>query len=128
VAPELHTLVYDNSAHTIVERDYTDKLPSDVNTDPAYSGTPKSKTLLTDVAAVAGTPVFTYYTFDGTQVAAPVTGDALGTIASVRVTFRTLPGKFNASNPTPRGSVVFQNRVTVREVDPNVPNPQPECD
>lgn len=127
-APQLHTLVYDAAKHAIIERDYTDKLPADVQQDPAYAGAPTTRTVLTDVVPVTGTPVFTYYTFAGATVPAPVTGDALGTIASVQVTYRALPGHYSAANPNPRGSVVFQNRVTVREVDPNVSDPEPECD
>jgi type II secretory pathway component PulJ len=126
-APELHTLTYDAGTHRIVERDYTDTLPADVTQDPAYLGAPKTRTLISDVSAVAGTPVFKYFTFAGAQVPTPVTGDALATIASVQVTFRALPTRFNPKDPTPRGNVVFQNRVTVREVDPNVPDPEPEC-
>jgi prepilin-type N-terminal cleavage/methylation domain-containing protein len=128
VAPQLHTIAYDNVAHSIMERDYSDKLPADVTLDPAYAGTPTTRTLLSDVAAVNGVPVFTYYRFDGTPVATPVAAADLGDIASVRITFRSLPTRFDPANPAPRGSVVFQNRVTVREVDPNVSDPQPECD
>ena len=75
----------------------------------------------------ASTPVFRYYTFGSTTpMASPVTGDALGTIAAVQVSFKALPSR--ATDPNTLGNVVFQDRITVREVDPNASNPEPDCE
>ena len=124
-APELHTLTFDATNRRIVESDYADTLPSDPTKDPAYKTLTRTRTLLSDVVQSGSTPVFTYYTFAGTPLTAPVTGAALGTIASIQVSFRALPSR--ATDPNTRGSVLFQDRVSVREVDPNSPDPEPEC-
>lgn len=112
----------------IVEQDYTGTLGANAATDPAYYTTPyRTRTLLTDVVPVSpGAPIFSYYPYNATTpLATPVTGPALGSIASIQIAYRTLPSR--STTITARGNVVFQDLVTVREVDPNATNPAPQC-
>ena len=124
-AAEMHTLAFDSTKHQIVERDYTATQPTDPSVDPTYSATPaRTRTLLSDVYQVNATPVFQYYNFAGAQLAAPVTGANLGSIAAIQITFDAVPPRGRVGD---RGSVVFQDRISVREVDPNAADPEPEC-
>jgi type II secretory pathway component PulJ len=124
-APELHTLSFDAANRRIVESDYADTLPADPTKSPAYATVTRKRTLLSDVVQNGATPVFTYYTFGGTQLASPVPAADLDTIASIQVSFKALPT--GITDPNTRGSVTFQDRVTVREVDPNSTDPEPDC-
>jgi prepilin-type N-terminal cleavage/methylation domain-containing protein len=129
---ELHTLAYVPYASaptkgSIVERDYSGTLNSNPAIDPSYGTTPyATRTLLADVAPVDGkTPIFSYYDFSGNKLATPVTGAPLGSIARIQVAYRSLPSRGSA---TDRGAVVFQDQVSVREVDPNATDPEPDCE
>jgi prepilin-type N-terminal cleavage/methylation domain-containing protein len=130
---DMHTIRYvpptaPAVAGTIVEQDYTGTLGANASIDPTYSATPyRTRTLLTDVVPVSpGAPIFRYYLYNSTTpLATPVTGSALGSIASIQIAYRALPSR--STTTTARGNVVFQDLVTVREVDPNATNPAPQC-
>jgi prepilin-type N-terminal cleavage/methylation domain-containing protein len=126
VAPELHTLAYDATNKRIVETDRTAKFGADPTVDPKYTATPKTRVLLTDVRQIPGTPatpIFTYYMVNGTQITNPAA--ALDDIAAIQIAFRVTPTRARASDPDPRGSVDFTDKIFVRTFDPNATNPSP---
>jgi hypothetical protein len=121
--PDLHTLTYvpptpPDRTGTIVERDYAGTASKVAGQDPTYT-TPafSTRTLATGVLPVSGTPVFQYYAYNAaTRLATPVTGAAaLSTIARIRVTFRAMASR----DASQTGSVVIQDDVVVRGLDPN---------
>jgi hypothetical protein len=129
IAPQLHTLTYDAANLRIVESDWTAKVSANPSlVDPTYSGTPTTRVLLTDVRPIPGVPMFSYYDFGSTTaLAVPVAAADLGDISRVAVNFRVTPSGASAANPDPRGSLDFQDQVTVRNVDPNSDDPHPQC-
>jgi type II secretory pathway pseudopilin PulG len=121
--PDLHTLSYvaptgTQRSGSIVERDYAGTAGKTVAQDPTYATVPFStSTLATNVIPVDGVPVLRYFAYNSTTpLKTPVTGAAaLATIARVRVTFRAMPGRDTSRT----GSVVIQDDVVVRGLDPN---------
>jgi prepilin-type N-terminal cleavage/methylation domain-containing protein len=125
IAPDLHTVSFDAANRQIVESDIVGGKNANPVVDLPYTGTPVKKTLLTDVVALPdGTPVFRYYAFDGTALPSPVTAANLKKIAQIKIAFMALPSR---GKPTDRGTVVFQDQIFVRAVDPNVAIPNPTC-
>jgi prepilin-type N-terminal cleavage/methylation domain-containing protein len=129
VAPQLHTLAYQGApSYRIVESDWTAKAPTSPSVDPTYTGSPTTRVLLTDVLPIGTTPVFSYYDALGNPLTGSLSGPTLAKVARIDVAFRSTPsGAAKTGNPDPRGSVDFQDRVTVRLVDPNADNPHPQC-
>jgi prepilin-type N-terminal cleavage/methylation domain-containing protein len=124
-APDLHTLSFDAANQQILETDIVGGKNANPVTDLPYSGTPVKKPLLTDVVGLAdGTPVFRYYAYDGTALTPPISAANLKKIAQIKVAFMALPSR---AKPNARGSVVFQDQIFVRDVDPNVAIPNPTC-
>ena len=135
---DLHTIAYDATKNQIVERDYTGTLSPTPGVDPTYNAAPyRTRTLLTDVVPVDNTPIFRYYGFGATTpFATPVAASNLGLISGIQIAFKTLPTntaavwrRDTAAQRTAgfRNSVVYQDLVTVREVDPNAATPMPRC-
>jgi prepilin-type N-terminal cleavage/methylation domain-containing protein len=125
LAPDLHTLSFDAANKRIVESDIVGGKNATPITDLPYTGTPVKKTLLTDVVGLLdGTPVFRYYAYDGTAFTPPISAANLKKIAQIKIAFMALPTR---AKPNARGSVVFQDQVFVRDVDPNVAIPNPTC-
>jgi len=125
LAPDLHTLSFDAANKRIVESDIAGGKNLNPVTDLPYNGTPASKTILTDVVAPPdGTPVFRYYAYDGTAIPLPISAANLKKIAQIKIAFMALPSRGKA---TDRGTVLFQDQIFVRDVDPNVAIPNPTC-
>jgi Tfp pilus assembly protein PilW len=132
--PELHKLVYDPTAKTISETYYP--VTSVLTSPPTVSTTASraTRTLLTNVVPVSGTPIFTYYTYDptatqgtGSFVALTAGSAGLSTVdqakvVKVAISFLTRPTGINISDPH---STTFQDDVFWRAVDPESPNAQP---
>jgi Tfp pilus assembly protein PilW len=141
VPVDMHTIAFDAANSRIVERDYTGTNGANSSIDPTYNAAPyRTTTLLSDVVPVdATTPVFRYFQYGATTpLTTPVVAPSLGTIASIQINYRVLPSKtaaqyLNAGTSAQqrasllRQSVVFQDLVTVREVDPNAATPSPQC-
>jgi Prokaryotic N-terminal methylation motif len=128
MAPQLHTLAYDAANYRIVETDWTAKASANPNADPTYSGTPTTRVLLTDARPIPGVPMFSYYAFGTTApMTLPLDASELADIARIGVNFRATPSNAPKTDPDPRGSIDFQDRVTVRLVDPNSDDPHPQC-
>jgi prepilin-type N-terminal cleavage/methylation domain-containing protein len=129
VAPQLHTLAYQGAPnYRIVETDWTATAPSNPRVNPTYSGTPMTRVLLTDVLPIGTTPVFSYYDALGNALTGTLSAATAGKVARIDVAFRATPsGAAKTGNADPRGSVDFQDRVTVRLVDPNADTPHPQC-
>jgi type II secretory pathway pseudopilin PulG len=128
MAPQLHTLAYDAANYRVVETDWTAKASANPSVDPTYSGTPTTRVVLTDARPIPGVPMFSYYAFGTTTpMTLPLDASELADIARIDVNFRATPSNAPKTDPDPRGSIDFQNRITVRSVDPNSDNPHPEC-
>jgi prepilin-type N-terminal cleavage/methylation domain-containing protein len=124
-APDLHTLSFDAANKKIVETDIVGGKNANPIADLPYTGAPVTKTLLTDVVGLTGgTPVFRYYAYDGTAFTPPISAANLKKIAQIKIAFMALPSRGKA---TDRGTVVFQDQIFVRDVDPNVAIPNPTC-
>jgi prepilin-type N-terminal cleavage/methylation domain-containing protein len=125
LAPDLHTITFDPVKKQIVESVYKGAKNPTPAVDLPYNGTPVKKVLLTDVVGLAdGTPVFRYYAYDGTVLPSPVSAANLKKLAQVKIAFKALPSRGKSTDP---GTVVFQDQIFVRDVDPNVAIPNPVC-
>ena len=124
-APDLHTISFDAANKQFAESDIIGGKNATPLKDLPYDGTPVKKILLSDVVALTdGTPVFRYYAYDGTQITPPVSAANLKKIAQIKIAFMVLPSRGKA---TDKGTVIFQDQIFVRDVDPNVAIPNPTC-
>lgn len=78
-----------------------------------FTGTPAERVLLEDVTTAASTPFLRYYSFDGTQLTAPLSTDttsnplpanSIAKPVRVDVGFRTLPSRPSAATGVPSGT------------------------
>jgi prepilin-type N-terminal cleavage/methylation domain-containing protein len=125
LAPDLHTISFDAANKRIVESVYKGAKNANPAVDLPYGGVPAKTTILSDVVGLDdGTPVFRYYAYDGTALPSPVSAANLKKIAQIKIAFEALPSR---GKTTDRGTVVFQDQIFVRDVDPNVAIPNPVC-
>ena len=130
--PELHTITYDPTLRTIVERDFV----ASSGTPPAvtYPTTPtRTRTLAENVVLQGSTPLFRFYAYNApspgvtprpdTLLTTPLSATNLGLVARIEISFRTLIPRATSN----RGSIVLQDQVYVRAADPNDPAPTPTC-
>lgn len=126
--PQKRTLTY--SAGTIVERLY----PMTGGTLPnvTFAATPsRTRTLITNIAPVSGTPVFRYYKFTLTDpitpsvlMTTPLSAADLANTVRIAVSFVAQPLQGTANNSV---STTFENYVYVRTSDPTDPQRSPAC-
>jgi prepilin-type N-terminal cleavage/methylation domain-containing protein len=131
--PQRRTITFNATTRRITEDIYT---PTGSAGNYVFPSTPTvSRTLLTDVVQDGSTPVFRYYpvdtapdddTQDPAALAAttPLATTALEDVVRIVVTYKVFPaGSTDASGRT----VVMQDEVYRRAVDPNAADPTPEC-
>jgi type II secretory pathway pseudopilin PulG len=137
-APKLHTLAFNSTTGAITDT-ATLGTASGTTLTPTYKyvATPASTILLSNVAAYPATtsPVFTYYAYD-TTVTPPVLSTTpmtvagggltlaqLNSVAMIAIAFRANPIR----SVTKRGSSVLQDRVFLRDVDPDGNTVNQQC-
>jgi prepilin-type N-terminal cleavage/methylation domain-containing protein len=131
--PELRSLIYDETARTVIEEvrvATSGTVPNLVYPTTATS----SKVIATDVVRDAATPMFRFYAFTApaagvvatptSELTSPLSAANIKTVAKVGITFRTVP---LGGNTTTRITSVFTDDVYVRAADPNDPAPIPTC-
>jgi type II secretory pathway pseudopilin PulG len=129
--PQRRTITFDPSARTIVEQIYT---PTGTAGNYVFPTTPTlTRTLLTDVGQDGTTPVFSFFSFDGSAPPQPVTpvSAASGIAAAdlddvVRTVIRFKTTRAGGTSSS-TGSTVLTNEVYRTAVDPNAATPTPEC-
>ena len=128
--PELHTITYDPTARTLIERDYVGTGTAPGITYPTTAS--RVKTLAENVVPYAAIPIFRYFAYNAatpprpaTVLTTPLSTTSLGLVARIELSFRTLPPK--AVSTAARGSIVLQDEVYIRAADPNDPAPTPTC-
>jgi prepilin-type N-terminal cleavage/methylation domain-containing protein len=131
--PQRRTITFNSTARTITEDIYT---PTGSAGSYVFPTAPtRTRTLLTDVGQDGTTPVFRYYPFDTTPdddtqspaafaASSGVAAGSLDDVARVVVTYRVFPAGSGAANGR---SVVMQDEVFRRAIDPNATDPTPEC-
>jgi type II secretory pathway pseudopilin PulG len=130
--PQRRTITFNPVQRTIVENIYT---PTGGVGSYVFSGTPTTtRTLLTDVVRDGTTPVFRYYPLDTTpddalspaalSATSGLSTAALDDVVRIVVLFKVFPA---GSTDTSGRTVVLQDEVYRRAVDPNVTDPTPEC-
>jgi hypothetical protein len=126
--PELHTITFDPTARTLVERDFVGSGTAPSVTYPSTAT--RTKVLAENVVQEGSTPVFRYYAYNSatpprpdTALTTPLSAANLGLVARIELSYRTLPPR----STTTRGSIVLQDQVYVRAADPNDPAPTPTC-
>jgi prepilin-type N-terminal cleavage/methylation domain-containing protein len=131
--PQRRTISFNATPRTITESIYT---PTGSAGSYVFPTTPTiTRTLLTDVTQDGSTPVFRYYPVDTTPdddtqspaALAASTGllaTVLDDVARIVITYKVFPaGSTDATGRT----VVLQDEVFRRAIDPNASNPTPEC-
>lgn len=126
--PQRRTLTY--SGNSIVERLY----PSTGGTLPnlTWSSTPsRTRTIITNIVPVSGTPVFRYYKFTQTDpitpsvlMTTPLSAADLANSVRIAASFVVQPTRGAQNNAV---STTFENYVYVRTSDPNDPERSPAC-
>jgi prepilin-type N-terminal cleavage/methylation domain-containing protein len=132
--PQRRTITFDSATRRITESIFT---PTGSAGSYVFPSAPTStRTLLTDVTQDGTTPIFRYYPVDttpdddSTSPAAFVgsgTGVAPGSlddVVRVVITYRVFP---TGSTDTTGRTVVLQDEVYRRAVDPNAADPTPGC-
>jgi prepilin-type N-terminal cleavage/methylation domain-containing protein len=131
--PQRRTITFNPTARTITESIYT---PTGSAGSYVFPTSPTAtRTLLTDVAQDGTTPVFQYYPVDTTPdddsqnpaafaAATGVTAASLDDIARIVIRYRVFPAGSTAVNGR---SVVLQDEVYRRAIDPNATDPTPGC-
>jgi prepilin-type N-terminal cleavage/methylation domain-containing protein len=131
--PQRRTITFDPTARRLTESIYT---PTGSAGSYVFPTTPTAtRTLLTDVVRDGTTPIFRYYPPDTTPdndavspaalpAASALTAAQLDDVVRIVVVFRVLPA---GSTDTTGRTVVMQDEVYRRAVDPNAPDPTPEC-
>jgi prepilin-type N-terminal cleavage/methylation domain-containing protein len=131
--PQRRTITFDPTTRRITESIYN---PIGSAGSYVFPTTPTAtRTLLTDVAQDGTTPVFRYYPVDTTPdndaqspaalaATSGLAATALDDVARIVVAFRVFPAGSTAANGR---SVVMQDEVYRRAIDPNATDPTPEC-
>jgi prepilin-type N-terminal cleavage/methylation domain-containing protein len=131
--PQRRTITFDPTTRRITESIYT---PSGSGGSYVFPTTPTvTRTLLSDVALDGTTPVFRYYPVDTTPdndaqnpaALAATSGlapNVLDDVARIVIAFRVFPAGSTTANGR---TVVLQDEVYRRAVDPNATDPTPEC-
>jgi prepilin-type N-terminal cleavage/methylation domain-containing protein len=128
-APEMHTLVYDPDARTLVDRTFRGTRAGSTITYPAA---PDVERVLAEnvVPETPTAPIFEYYAFDSavpprptlelTSAAGLIPTDLARTVR-MQITFRVLPPQTPKDKTESRGSVLLHDDVYVRAADPDDP-------
>jgi prepilin-type N-terminal cleavage/methylation domain-containing protein len=131
--PQRRTITFDAAARKLNENIYT---PTGSAGSYVFPSTPTAtRTLLTDVVQDGTTPVFRYYPVDTTPdndaqspaaftATSGLTAAQLEDVARIVVVFKVFPA---GSSDTTGRTVVMQDEVYRRAVDPNATDPTPEC-
>jgi Tfp pilus assembly protein PilW len=119
-APEKHTIAWSATTKTLTDQSFVG-----TGTAPAivYPGTPtRSHTLLSQVDQVAGTPIFSYYTWTTSgavaptlQLQAPLSATDAAKVVRIAVQFRVTPAGKSLSGET----TTLQSEVFTRTADPD---------
>lgn len=127
--PDVRQLTYDPTAHTLVETVWAGSGSAPNTTFPS---TPtRTRTLLTNVAPLAGSPgIFTYYTYGTStpatpdvELASPLSSTDAGRVAEIGIAYLAQPTSAARSD---RG-IAFQDEVYARLADPTSPTIDPQC-
>jgi prepilin-type N-terminal cleavage/methylation domain-containing protein len=131
--PQRRTITFDAAGRRITENIYT---PTGSAGSYVFPTTPTvTRTLVTDVVQDGTTPVFRYYPVDTTPdddtqspaamaATAGLAATALSDVARIVIVFKVFPAdSTDASGRT----VVMQDEVYRRAIDPNATDPTPEC-
>jgi prepilin-type N-terminal cleavage/methylation domain-containing protein len=95
-----------------------------------FTGTARTRTIVDNIAPVAGVPLFRYYKYDPDTspnvflLAPPISADNRQVIVQIQTAFETFPG--NAADAD-RVKTRLDNKVTVRTADPTDPTRSPKC-
>jgi prepilin-type N-terminal cleavage/methylation domain-containing protein len=131
--PELRTLLYDETARTVIEE--VRVASSGTVPNLVYPVNPtSSKVIATDVSRDGTIPMFRFFSFTAPvanviatptlELTSPLSAANIKTVAKVGISFRTVP---LGGKSTTRITSVFTDDVYVRAADPNDPAPIPTC-
>ena len=131
--PQRRTITFDAAGRRITESIYT---PTGSAGSYVFPTTPTAtRTLLTDVVQDGTTPVFRYYPVDTTPdddtqspaalaASSGLLATSLDDVARIVVVFKVFPA---GSTVAGGRTVVLQDEVYRRAIDPNATDPTPEC-
>jgi hypothetical protein len=94
-----------------------------------FTATPRTRTIVSNVAPVPGRPVFRFYKYDPDRspdvelLNPPVSAANRQLIVQVQTTYETFPTRAGSD----RSKTVLDNKVTVRTADPTDPTRSPKC-